>query len=125
MAAHRVGSESSEIGSACYFLREELLSIQGSGTVAHHLAMIDESLGRIDSLVKEFTEFAKPPAPKMERININQLCREAMGDKPGIQLDLKLSPQLPAFWGDRESCAIASGNGSERIPPPDRGQLRS
>jgi CheY-like chemotaxis protein len=102
MAAHRVGSESAEIGGALSYLRQALAGVSVTPSAANELNQINGALKRIDNLVAEFTEFARPPVPRAGRVNINELCARAASGRTGFEVILQLAPDVPDFWGYEE-----------------------
>jgi nitrogen fixation/metabolism regulation signal transduction histidine kinase len=53
-------------------------------------------------MVNEFSEYARSPAPQLERLDLNALIHEVVSlyDLPGIKTDLRLSTQSCAIKGD-------------------------
>lgn len=113
MAAHRVGTEAVIIGGALRWLKQDLSATTAFSIADTYLRRISDALNRIDIFVQEFTEFTKPLVLKPERLNINELCRQALsdftskGERPVHHLELQLADNLPDVWGDREKLLYA------------------
>lgn len=107
MSAHRIGTEVARMGGAVRWLEEELARAPGLGGTTEHLSRVQNALGRLDTFVREFSEFAAPPALKLEELDLNVLCTEVCGGfdadakRMRIQTRLDLAGQLPALHGDR------------------------
>ena len=112
MAAHRTGTEAAIIRGGLRWLMEELGEFSASRNINGYITRISDSLARIDTFVQEFTQFTKPPHLQLERLNINELCKEALssftsGNLDKIKFDPQLACDLPQFWGDREKLLYA------------------
>jgi signal transduction histidine kinase/ActR/RegA family two-component response regulator len=105
MTAHRIGTEAAIIGSALYLLKRDSAGMPAIGKLEQHVADITEACERTNIMVHEFTEFAKPPGLKLEKLHVNELCREVAGHADGLSdlhVHLELGPDIPLLWGDRE-----------------------
>ena len=53
-------------------------------------------------MVNEFSEYARAPAPKMQKLNLNRLIEEVVSfyDLPAINLSISLEPQACDINGD-------------------------
>ncbi len=92
-----------------------------------HLAtiIIDET-SRLDGIVREFLDFAKPQTPKFKDVAINDILRKAASfmksdlDKRGVELKLQLADNLPWFKGDYDQLYQALMNiivnGAQSMP---------
>ncbi|HBG21019.1 MAG TPA: two-component sensor histidine kinase, partial [Desulfobulbaceae bacterium] len=76
---------------------------------SEHLAriVVDETV-RLNNIVVEFLDFARPQQPKLERGDINQVIRKLLEflspelKRQRIELVTDLAPDLPAWYFDRE-----------------------
>ena len=74
-------------------------------------ATLKAELANLNSIVGRFSDFSKMPAPKFERINVNDSLRDALRlfdarfnevGKPAIARDLFLKEDLPEIEADSE-----------------------
>ena len=112
MAAHRTGTEAAIIGGALRLMKKDLALVPQPPTIEKSLHQIGQALMRMDTLVHKFTEFTKPPELQLERLNVNELCREArsffaVGTLDKVNFHLQLADDLPQLWGDREKLLYA------------------
>ncbi|MDA3785865.1 MAG: ATP-binding protein, partial [Deltaproteobacteria bacterium] len=72
----------------------------------HLAAIIIEETARLDNIVREFLDFARPQTPKFKEVAINDILRKIssfmQGDleKRGIEIRLQLADNLPWIRGD-------------------------
>ncbi len=72
----------------------------------HLAAIIIEETARLDGIVREFLDFARPQTPKFKEVAINDILRKIssfmQGDleKRGIEIRLQLADNLPWIRGD-------------------------
>ena len=69
-------------------------------------------LDQLKSIVNQFSDFAKMPAPRLESSDINQIVREAtrLFDAHTLRVDLELAEGLPAVLADPEQIGRALRN---------------
>jgi nitrogen fixation/metabolism regulation signal transduction histidine kinase len=69
-------------------------------------------LGQLKSIVNQFSDFAKMPAPRFEACDINQVVRDAtlLFEAHTIKLDLQLADRLPPVLADPEQVGRALRN---------------
>ena len=76
-------------------------------------------LQNLKTIIGRFSDFAKMPAPQMERVQLNQVAREAIRffdpqfhapGRPAIAANLQLDPELPAISADPEQIQRAVRN---------------
>jgi len=69
-------------------------------------------LGQLKTIVNQFSDFAKMPAPRFEECDINQVVREAtrLFEAHTIKLDLTLADNLPPVLADPEQIGRALRN---------------
>jgi signal transduction histidine kinase len=76
--------------------------------------VIQEETGRLERVVGEFLEYARPGAPRRERLDLERLVRRALHglDLAGKKLDVELSvdPRAGAGWGDPDQLHRAFEN---------------
>jgi signal transduction histidine kinase len=105
--AHRMGTEAADIVGAVHWLKAALGSAAESEVVAQYLTRIEAALRRINNAIRQFTDFAKPPELRPERVDINQLLKEAWSSVSlegveKVQARMDLTDGLPTLWVDRE-----------------------
>jgi two-component system sensor histidine kinase HydH len=69
------------------------------------VADIDEEVSRLNRIVNEVLDFARPIQFELAPVDVNQLCRacaSAAQAGPGAAIDLDLDPALPAITSDGE-----------------------
>lgn len=105
---HEVKNPLAGIKAAANLLSEELvLKEEDKGMFSQ---IVDE-VGRLESLMKGFLSFAKPPAPQLENVGINSLIettadfylqthRSPSGDGSGIRIAMELDKGIPATQAD-------------------------
>ena len=68
--------------------------------------LIEREVGTLQSLVSEFSQFARFPAAKLVETHLNEIVTEALavfsGRLEGISVSTDLAPNLPAIRGDAE-----------------------
>jgi signal transduction histidine kinase len=78
------------------------------------VADIDEETARLNRLVSEVLDFAKPIKFELAPTNVNALCEDAAraagSDAPAIPIRLELDPALPAIVTDGERLRVALVN---------------
>lgn len=77
-------------------------------------ADINEEVARLDRIVNEVLDFARPIGFELAPADLNALCREsvtaALADGPGASVDLLLDPSLPPVTTDAERLRSALVN---------------
>lgn len=74
---------------------------------------IDEEVVRLNRIVNEVLDFARPIRFELAPLDVNQLCREsaaAAQATPGVAVDLDLAGTLPAVSSDGERLRVALVN---------------
>ena len=63
---------------------------------------IVEQVAALKSMVDAFSQYARSPEPKLQRLDLNQVTREVLGlyESLGRRMDLRLAPDLPPVQGD-------------------------
>ena len=78
------------------------------------IADIDEEVTRLNHIVAEVLDFAKPIKFSLERLDVNALCldavRAATADAPNIVVETELQRELPAVVTDGERLRLALVN---------------
>ncbi len=73
----------------------------GRETLARATATIVGQVSAMKSLVDAFAQYARLPAPRIERLELNALVREVLGlYEEGDHLECDLAAELPAVAGD-------------------------
>jgi signal transduction histidine kinase len=82
--------------------------------VREAVADIDEEVGRLNRIVNEVLDFARPIRYELSPVDLNALCREsaaaAQASEPGTAIRLDLDPQLASVTTDQERLRIALVN---------------
>jgi signal transduction histidine kinase len=109
--AHEVRNPLMIIRASLHALRQPGV---GAATVAEAAADIDEEVTRLNRIVNEVLDFARPIRFELAPTDVNALCREsaaaaeAAGDGPAVHVDLDAT--LPAIVTDGERLRLALVN---------------
>jgi len=106
--AHEIKNPLAGIKVAMHVLSDEASLSEEDRAV---LGKVIEEITRLDSLMKNFLNFAKPPKPTLSPVNVNDLLRTTLafyiksdsihpGKSDGIRIDQDLHP-LPSTMADR------------------------
>jgi signal transduction histidine kinase len=128
--AHEVRNPLMIIKAALHSLRHPGA---GPDAVREAAADIDGEVARLNRLVNEVLDFARPIRFELSPVSINTLCREsataAIASGPGVEIACQLDPALGALTTDPERLRIAlinllvnarhavNGNGAESKGP--------
>jgi two-component system sensor histidine kinase HydH len=78
------------------------------------VADIDEEVARLNRIVNEVLDFARPIRFELSTVDVNALCREsadaAMASGPGPAIDVRLDPAVKPISADPERLRIALVN---------------
>ena len=78
------------------------------------IADIDEEVVRLNRIVNEVLDFARPIRFELSPVDINAVCREsaaaAMASGPGPEIDVQLDPAVHSISADHERLRIALVN---------------
>jgi len=102
--AHEIGSPLSAIIGYAGILRDE---VGGDPALADYLRRIEQEAGRIDRIVRDLLNYARPTRPEMERVDLAPFLRDAvdMLERQGIfkkiAITLRLDEELPVVILDR------------------------
>lgn len=103
VVAHEIRNPLMIIKAALRGLRRDGVA---PGDVKAAVADIDEEIVRLNRIVAEVLDFAKPIQFDLASVDINALCADAVkasGAEPGaIPIGLRLAPDLPALVTDQE-----------------------
>ncbi len=131
--AHEVRNPLMIIKASLHGLRQPDASPQ---SVREAVADIDEEVARLNRIVNEVLDFARPIRFELAAVDVNAVCREsaaaAAASGPGPQIEMHLDPAVRTVSGDHERLRIAlvnmlvnarhatNGNGAaaDREPPP-------
>jgi signal transduction histidine kinase len=109
--AHEVRNPLMIIKAALHSLRQKEVSAE---MVHEAVADIDEEVARLNRIVNEVLDFARPIRFELALTDLNALCREsaaaAAASAPGADAALKLDPALPMVVTDSERLRIALVN---------------
>jgi len=103
--AHEIKNPLGGIKGAAQLLQRELED--GSELVEYPQIMVRE-VERINTIIEELLDLAKPRQPKIELVNISQILDEIMLlqkqalAKQQISFQLNLDPSIPPTFGDRD-----------------------
>jgi signal transduction histidine kinase len=104
--AHEVRNPLMIIKAALHSLRQS-----GDGAVREAAADIDGEVVRLNRLVNEVLDFARPIPFELSAVNLNLLCREsvtaALASGPGAGISCELDPELGPLTTDAERLRIA------------------
>lgn len=109
--AHEVRNPLMIIKSALHSLRQP-----GAAPEVVHEAItdIDEEVVRLNRIVNEVLDFARPIQFELSRVDVNALCRESAGaalaSGPGAAIDMDLDPALATMTTDPGRLRIALVN---------------
>jgi signal transduction histidine kinase len=133
--AHEIRNPLMIIKSALHTLRQKDVS---QPSIHEAVADIDEEVVRLNRIVNEVLDFARPIRFELSPVDLNALCREsaaaALASGPGPDIALNLDPAVSQVTTDPERLRIAlvnmlvnarhavNGAGKVRLPPsPLRG----
>ena len=106
--AHEVRNPLMIIKASLHNLRQKDVAVDA---VREAVADIDEEVGRLNRIVNEVLDFARPIRFELSPTDVNALCREsaaaAAASGPGAEIALRLDPALPAITTDPERLRIA------------------
>jgi signal transduction histidine kinase len=109
--AHEIRNPLMIIKSALHALRQKDVSPE---SLREAIADIDEEVVRLNRIVNEVLDFARPIRFELSPVDVNALCREsasaALASGPGTAIDLRLDPAVPAVVTDPERLRIALVN---------------
>ncbi len=108
--AHEVRNPLMIIKAALHTLRRENLDAAAVREVARD---IDEEVARLNRIVNEVLDFARPIHFDLAAADLNALCREsaaAAQATPGPSVELSLDPTLPPIVTDAERLRVALVN---------------
>ncbi len=109
--AHEVRNPLMIIKAALHALRQPHV---GPDAVGEAAADIDEEVTRLNRIVNDVLDFARPIRFEPSRVNLNALCREsaaaALASGPGVGIALDLDPALSTVTTDPERLRIALVN---------------
>jgi len=109
--AHEVRNPLMIIKAALHALRQPQVGPEAVGEAADD---IDEEVSRLNRIVNEVLDFARPIRFEPSPVNLNVLCREsaaaALASGPGVGIALDLDPALSTVTTDPERLRIALVN---------------
>jgi signal transduction histidine kinase len=109
--AHEVRNPLMIIKASLHTLRQPDISADAAREA---VADIDEEVVRLNRIVNEVLDFARPIRFDLSAVNVNALCREsaaaAMASGPGSSIDLDLDPALSSITTDAERLRIVLVN---------------
>jgi signal transduction histidine kinase len=109
--AHEVRNPLMIIKASLHTLRQDDLS---TGELREAVADIDEEVARLNRLVNEVLDFARPIHFQFMAVDVNALCREsataALASGPGSDISLDLDPAVSTVTTDPERLRIVLVN---------------
>jgi signal transduction histidine kinase len=109
--AHEVRNPLMIIKSAVHSLRQPGVA---PAAASEAVTDIDEEVARLNRIVNEVLDFARPIKFELSRVDINALCRESAGaalaSSQGAVIALNLDPQISTVTTDPERLRIALVN---------------
>jgi two-component system sensor histidine kinase HydH len=109
--AHEIRNPLMIIKASLHGLRQPGVS---SGAIHEAAADIDEEVARLNRIVNEVLDFARPIHFSYSQVDLNVLCREsasaALASGPGAAIALDLDPQLALITTDPDRLRIALVN---------------
>lgn len=108
-----------EIRNPLMIIKAALRGLKREPVAADHLraavANIDEEVARLNRIVSEVLDFARPIAFDLAPVDVNAVCRDAAravdaADQPAPPIALSLSPDLPAVVADAERLRLVLVN---------------
>lgn len=109
--AHEVRNPLMIIKASLHSLRQPEVTPQAQREA---VADIDEEVVRLNRIVNEVLDFARPIRFELSRVDVNALCREsadaAMASGPGPAVDVQLDPAIRPIQADPERLRIALVN---------------
>jgi len=104
--SHEIKNPLGIIRSTAAILGKRLQSLAPGN---EHLAeIIVQETSRLDGIVREFLDFARPQTPKLAKESLNEVVGQAAAfvtpelEKGGVELRLEMDPAMPPFFFDRE-----------------------
>jgi signal transduction histidine kinase len=111
VVAHEVRNPLMIIKASLHALRQPEVS---TGAIREAVADIDEEVARLNRIVNEFLDFARPIQFSYAQVDLNALCREsasaALASGPGAEITLDLDPELAPIKTDPDRLRIALVN---------------
>src|SRR5437773_10564993 len=109
--AHEIRNPLMIIKASLHTLRQPDLA---PATMRDAIADIDEEVGRLNRIVNEVLDFARPIRFELAPVDLNALCREsaaaALAAGPGAGITLQLEQAVPDITTDSERLRIALVN---------------
>jgi len=109
--AHEIRNPLMIIKASLHTLRQPDLAVE---TMREATADIDEEVGRLNRIVNEVLDFARPIRFELAPVDLNALCREsataAQASGPGPIVELDLDPAVAIVTTDPERLRIALVN---------------
>lgn len=110
--AHEIRNPLASIKGAAQFVEKELESLPPENEAREYLRMIVKESDRLDQVVENFLDFARPLTPRLKEVQVSQLVEDIVktanaAGKGGIECETNGSPVLSA---DPELIRTALGN---------------
>ncbi len=101
--AHEINNPLNGIKHCVYVIEKEP---ENQEQLRKYLALINEGLEHIESIVKKLLGFARKSSAQMERVNLNAIILQVVGlleyrlSQKNIRFELKTDEKLPEIYGD-------------------------
>jgi signal transduction histidine kinase len=109
--AHEVRNPLMIIKASLHSLRQRDVT---SAAIREAVKDIDEEVARLNRIVNEVLDFARPIRFELSAVDLNALCREsataAQASEPGADIELDLDPAITSVTTDPERLRIALVN---------------
>jgi signal transduction histidine kinase len=103
--AHEIRNPLTSIKILIHSLADEQAT---SSSREKDLAVIEGEIGRVNKIIKQFLDFARPRPPSLETLDVRAILEETLAlliyemEAQGISLEKSYSPDLPPIPVDRE-----------------------
>jgi signal transduction histidine kinase len=79
-----------------------------SGMTQQAIRVLDNEIDRLDSVVKRFLDFTRPPEMHQEEVSLDHILEDVLAverpemEKAGIKLEVRFAPEVPPALVDKE-----------------------
>jgi signal transduction histidine kinase len=105
--AHEIRNPLNSVSMGMQRLKAEFTPTEDAEEYAHFLNLMQDEVRRLNAIVEQFLSLARPLTLTQEPIAIETLIREvatlvaAEAKAANIEIQLKVAPDLPPLWADR------------------------
>ena len=113
--AHEINNPLDIIQTKLYLLQKKLIKDYQNQEIWDHIVKIKQQIYRLDRLIKDILNYAKPPIINLQTVQVNQILKktiELISDyfTENISLETDYEPDLPAIQGDELGLEIVFNN---------------